>query len=152
MIRRAAPALMLAAFGLAACNAASDFEGKWTYQSGSTLTLRCPGEDPKVVDLANVSSAGQPSTFTFSEGMDGVPLHEVDAFGCAWDWALDDQVATASAGQSCSTFSAFEGRNQTVHLQSGTKTTMDAKTMRIDVGYTTDAGCGVAIAGTATKG
>jgi hypothetical protein len=129
---------------------AAKFVGTWTYQAGSTNEIDCPGQPPRTIDLAH-AIGGQPAFFTFTATTAGV--HEVDARRCEWDWSIAGDVATAAAGQTCSTFPDGQGGNLTVHVASGTKTTSDGAAIAVDVHFTTDApaSCAIHVLGNATK-
>jgi hypothetical protein len=145
---------ILLAVAAAACtksavpDASAKFVGTWTYRSGSAIAIDCPGAAPRTIDLAH-AMGGQPGFFTFTASSGGV--HEVDARGCAYDWTVADDVATAVSGQSCSTFPDGQGGDLSVHLASGTKTTSDGATIAVDVSFTTDTSCAIHVYGTATK-
>jgi hypothetical protein len=128
----------------------SKFLGKWTYLSGSTIVIDCPNAPTRSIDLSNVPPANQPGYFTFSAAP-GEVVHEVDARGCTYDWAVTGDAANAAPNQSCATFPDGRGGNQVVHLQSGTKSTPDGVSMNIDVHFTNDPGCAIEVHGTASK-
>jgi hypothetical protein len=129
----------------------SKFIGKWTYQAGSAIVLQCPGAPAQTIDLSKVPPADQPGFFTFSAGS-GEVLDEVDARGCHYTWDVSGDVATATPGQSCSTFPDGKGGSQLVHLQSGTKITWDGAVMVVGVQFTTATpGCTATVYGTAVK-
>ena len=140
--------LAITACAKSPADASAKFVGTWSYQSGSTIAIDCPGAAPRTIDLAHVM-AGQPGFFTLTATPPGV--HEVDGRGCVYDWTVADDVATAESGQSCATFPDGQGGNLTVHLASGTKTTSDGASIAVDVSFATDAGCAIHVQGTATK-
>jgi hypothetical protein len=155
---RPIPFLILA---LTACGSAAaptaptdvvNFLGKWTYDSGSAITIDCAGAPEQAIDLSMVPPANQPGYFTFSL-VSGDAIHEVDARGCEYDWTVAGDVATAGPGQRCATFPDGQGGNRAVIMQSGTKSTSDGATITVDVHFTTDppGGCAIAVRGTATK-
>ncbi len=160
MIARSLLFWMLVAGFAVACSSSEDapvadgtskFLGKWTYQPGSAILIDCPGSPSQSIDLSKVPPANQPGYFTFSEELEGV-VHEVDARGCAYDWTVSGDAATARPSQSCTTFPDGRGGNQVVHLETGTKSTADGISMAIDVHFTTDTpGCAVTVRGTARK-
>jgi hypothetical protein len=125
----------------------SKLVGTWTYQPGSTIAIDCPNTPSKSIDLSTVVG-GHPGFFTLSAGGPGT-VHEVDARGCTYDWSVTAGVATAAPGQSCATFPDGRGGNQLVHLQTGTKSTSDGASMTVDVHFTNDASCTIAVTGTA---
>jgi hypothetical protein len=126
------------------------FVGRWTYQSGSAVVVDCPNAAQQTIDLFRVPPDNQPAYFTFTATAPG-RLHEVDARGCQYDWAVAGDVATAASGQSCATFPDGRGGNRVVHLASGTKTTTDGASMRVDVHFTSDDGCAIHTQGQTTK-
>jgi hypothetical protein len=133
-------ALSLSAFACSGQPAAPDdttttrFIGRWTYQSGSA--------PQQTIDLSRVPPDNQPAYFTFTATA-ADRLHEVDARGCQYDWAVAGAVASAASGQSCATFPDGRGGNRVVHIASGTKTTTDGVSMRVDVHFTSDDGCAI---------
>ena len=149
-------ALSLSAFACGGQPAAPDdttttrFIGRWTYQSGSAVFVDCPKAPQQTIDLSRVPPDNQPAYFTFTATA-ADRLHEVDARGCQYDWAVAGGVATAATGQSCATFPDGRGGNRVVHLVSGTKTTTDGTSMRVDVQFTSDDGCAIHTQGQATK-
>ena len=146
-------ALSLSGFACGGQPAAPDdttrFVGRWTYQSGSAIVVDCPNAPQQTNDLSRVPD-NQPAYFTFTATAAG-RLHEVDARGCQYDWAVAGDVATAASGQSCATFPDGRGGNRVVHLASGTKTTTDGASMRVDVHFTSDDGCAIHTQGQTTK-
>ena len=148
--------LSFAAFACSGQPAAPDdttttkFVGRWTYQSGSAIVVDCPNAPQQRIDLSRVPPDNQPGYFTFTATA-ADRLHEVDARGCQYDWAVSGDVATAVSGQSCATFPDGRGGNRVVHIASGTKTTTDGASMRVDVQFTSDDGCAIHTQGQATK-
>jgi hypothetical protein len=134
-----------------AADASNAFVGRWTYQPGSAIVVDCPSTPETTMDLSKVPPSNQPGFFSFSTSGSG--LHEVDARGCAYDWTIVGDVASAAPGQSCATFPDGRGGNRLVHLQSGTKSTSDGATMTVDVHFTADdaAGCTIHVQGAAKK-
>jgi hypothetical protein len=134
-------------------NDSSKFVGKWTYQSGSTIAVDCPGMPEQTLDLSHALPSGQPGYFVVSESSPGV-VHEVDARGCEYDWTVSGDVASGVPNASCATFPDGRGGNRVVHMQSGTKRTADGATMQVDVQFATDPTpvvCAIAVRGTARK-
>jgi hypothetical protein len=149
-------ALSLSAFACGGQPAAPDdttttrFVGRWTYQSSSAIVADCPNVPQQTIDLSRVPPDNQPAYFTFTAtAVDR--LHEVDARGCQYDWTVAGAVATAASGQSCATFPDGRGGNRVVHIASGTKTTTDGTSMRVDVHFTSDDGCAIHTLGQTTK-
>jgi hypothetical protein len=148
--------LLLSSFLACSSSSPSDetsaFVGTWTYLPGSTIVADCAGAPTQTLDLSKVPPKNQPGLFTFSSTGDA-SLHEVDARGCNYDWSVAGEVATAAAGQSCSTFPDGQGGNRLVHLVSGTKSLADGAPMAIDVHFVTDppSSCAIHVQGTATK-
>jgi hypothetical protein len=142
------------AFLLAAkCGGAdtSKFIGTWAYQPGSTITFACNGTTTGTIDLSTVMPGGQPGFYTMANGSAAGVVHEVDGRGCNYDWNVSGSLATASPNQSCATFPDGKGGNQTVHMQSGTKSTSDGSTMTVDVHFVTDSGCTATVQGTTNR-
>ena len=135
-----------------AADGAAKFVGKWTYQPGSAVFVDCPNAPQQTLDLSKVPPNNQPGFFTMTaSAVDAV--HEVDARGCAYEWAVTGDVATAASGQSCATFPDGQGGNRVVHLQAGTKTTTDGASIAVDVHFTSDPpeACAIHVQGVATK-
>jgi hypothetical protein len=149
-------ALSLSAFACGGQPAAPDtttttrFVGRWTYQSGSAIVVDCPNVPQQTIDLSRVPPDNQPAYFTFMATA-ADRLHEVDARGCQYDWAVAGAVATAASGQSCATFPDGRGGNRVVHMASGTKTMTDVASVAVDVHFTSDDGCAIDVLGQATK-
>ena len=149
-------ALSLSGFACGGQPAAPDdttttrFVGRWTYQSGSAIVADCLNPPQQTIDLSRVPPDNQPAYFTFTVSA-ADRLHEVDARGCQYDWAVASAVATAASGQSCATFPDGRGGNRVVHMASGTKTTTDGALMRVDVHFTSDDGCAIHTLGQTTK-
>jgi hypothetical protein len=149
-------ALSLSAFGCGGQPAAPDdttttmFVGRWIYQSGSAVVANCPNAPQQTIDLSRVPPDNQPAYFTFTATAVN-RLQEVDARGCQYGWTVAGTVATAASGQSCATFPDGRGGNRVVHIVSGTKTTTDGTSMRVDVHFTSDDGCVIHTLGQTTK-
>jgi hypothetical protein len=126
------------------------FVGRWTYQSGSAIVADCPNPPQQTIDLSRLPPDNQPGYFTVTATA-ADRLHEVDGRGCQYDWGVAGAVATAAAGQSCTTFPDGRGGNRVVHMASGTKTTTDGASMRVDVHFTSDDGCAIHVQGQAMK-
>jgi hypothetical protein len=148
-------AIFTSAVGCASSSSApaptSKFAGTWTYAADSTIVADCPGAPSQTIDLSKVPPSNRPGYFVISDA-EAAHLHEIDARGCAYDWSVSGDSATA-AGQSCATFPDGRGGNRVVHMQSGTKTTHDGATMSVEIHFTTDApsSCSIHVQGTATK-
>ena len=149
-------ALSLSGFACGGQPAAPDdttttrFVGRWIYQPGSAVVADCPNAPPQTIDLSKVPPDNQPAYFTFTAtAVDR--LHEVDARGCQYDWAVAGDVATAASGQDCATFPDGRGGNRVVYIASGTKTTTDGTSMSVDVHFTSDDGCAIHTLGQTTK-
>jgi hypothetical protein len=130
----------------------SGFSGKWSYLPGSAIVADCTGAASYTIDLSDVPPQNQPAFFTFTS-TSRTSLHEVDARGCQYDWNVSGDVATAAAGQSCSTFPDGAGGDRLVHLVSGMKSTADGAAMSVDVQFVTDSptNCTIGVQGTAMK-
>ena len=126
------------------------FVGKWNYQSGSASVADCPNASQQRIDLSRVPPDNQPAYFVFTATA-ADRLHEVDARGCQYDWAVAGDVATAASGQSCATFPDGRGGNRVVHITSGTKTLTDGARISVDVHFTSDDGCVVHVLGQTIK-
>jgi hypothetical protein len=162
MLERPSIALLLSSLALAACGGPSPaatpdappskFVGTWTYQPGSAIEAQCADASPQTIDLSDVPGTNKPGFFILTDSGEGA-LHEVDARGCQYDWSVSGDVASAAAGQSCSTFPDGRGGTRLVHMTQGTKSTSDGTSMTVDVQFTTDApsSCAIRVRGNATK-
>jgi hypothetical protein len=126
------------------------FVGRWNYRSGSAIVADCPNAPQQTIDLSRVPPDDQPAYFIFMATA-ADRLHEIDARGCQYDWAVAGDVATAASGQSCATFPDGRGGNRVVHMSSGAKTMTDGPSIRVDVHFTSDDGCAIHVLGQTTR-
>jgi hypothetical protein len=126
------------------------FVGRWNYQAGSAIVADCPNAPSQTIDLSRIPPDNQPAYFVLSATATA-RLHEVDARGCQYDWAVAGDVATAAPGQSCATFPDGRGGNRAVRIASGTKTMSGSGSIGVDVRFTSDDGCAIHVQGQTTK-
>jgi hypothetical protein len=157
-----ASALAIAAAALIACGSSSStdtaadtdkFLGHWTYQPGSMVTIACAGQPSRAQDLGSPPPGGSAANFTMTLESTGI-LHELDDADCSYHWNVESDVASLSAGQSCSTIPDGRGGKTTNTVVSATKTTSDGETMTIEITGNVGAPgmtCPLTIHGTAKK-
>jgi hypothetical protein len=126
------------------------FDGRWNYQFGSAVVADCPNAPRQTIDLSKTPPDNQPAYFILMATASD-RLHEVDARGCQYEWAVAGNVATAASGQSCATFPDGRGGNRSVHITSGTKTMTDSESISVDVHFTSDDGCAIHVLGQTMK-
>jgi hypothetical protein len=128
-------------------NDAADFVGTWTFGTGSTVVISCPGQPTSTVPI-------QSTTLTITE-VSSTRISSMDLTGCDLEYDVSGDTASLPANASCTVTGTLSGTQSftsgTLTLNTATTMTAAASGSFLATGAPPAGACPLTLAGTLTK-